>query len=114
MKRCLPPITMNNEISSSKVLITDYDSSINRINNIYRIKGDELEINKDSDEEELVQEIKKNKIDYNESTYINKDLKNNQKQNLFITFRNKEEFSSPKNSLLTLKINKALIKNISE
>ena len=114
MKRCLPPITMNNEISSSKVLITDYDSSINRINNIYRIKGDELEINKDSDEEELVQEIKKNKIDFNESTYINKVLKNNQKQNLFITFRNKEEFSSPKNSLLTLKINKALIKNISE
>ena len=25
MKRCLPPITINNEISSSKVLLTDYD-----------------------------------------------------------------------------------------
>ena len=105
---------MNSEFSSSKVLFTDYDSSINRMNNIYKIKGDELEINKDSDEEEFVQEIKKNKIDFNESSYIHKVLKDNHKQNLFVTFRDKEEFSSPKNSLLTLKINKALIKNISE
>jgi hypothetical protein len=84
------------------------------MNNIYKIKGDKLEINKDSDEEEFVREIKKNKIDFNESSYIHKVLKDNHKQNLFVTFRDKEEFSSPKNSLLTLKINKALIKNISE
>ena len=94
IKRCLPPIAMNSEFSSSKVLFTDYDSSINRMNNIYKIKGDELEINKDSDEEEFVQEIKKNKIDFNESSYIHKVLKDIHKQNLFVTFRDKEEFSS--------------------
>ena len=116
IKSCLPPITLNNECSSSKVLLTDYETSLNRINNIYRIRGDEIEINKDSEgeDEEIVNEIKKNKIDFNESKYINRVLKDNHKQNLYIHFRDKEEFSSPKNSLLTLKINKALIKNISQ
>ena len=114
MKTCLPPLLIKNEYSSSKVLMTDYESSINKFNNIYQNKGNELEIKKDSKDEEIIYEIKRNKINNKETTFINKILKDNQKQNYNISLRGKEEFSSPKNSLLTLKINKALIKNISK
>ena len=113
-KICLPPLSINNEYSSSKILMTDYESSINKLNNIYKINGDELEINKDNGDGEIIHELKKNKISFNETNYINRILKENQKQNFYVTLRGKEEFSSPKNSLLTLKINKALIKNISQ
>ena len=115
MKNCLPPITINNEYSSSKVLMTDYESTLNKFNNIYNIKINDIENNKDSDEDEyIIDKIKNNKINFNETTYIEKVLKDNQKQNLFVHLNDKEEFSSPKNSLLTLKINKDLIKKISE
>ena len=115
MKTCLPPLTINNEYSSSKILMTDYELSLNKFNNIYNIKINDKEKNKDSDEDDdIIDKIKHNKINFNETTYIDKVLKDNLKQNFNVNIRNKEEFSSPKYSLLTLKINKDLIKNVSE
>ena len=114
VKNCLPPININNEYSSSKFLITNYETCINKFNNMYKNYGDELENSKESGDEEIIHEIKKNKIDFDESVYIDKVLKENQKQNLCVTLRSKEEFISPKNSLLTLKINKSLLKNITK
>lgn len=113
ISKCLPPISFNNDDTSNKIIITDYESSVNKFNNIYKSTGDELEYSKESGDEELINEIKKNRINYNETNYIDSILKDNQKQNLCITLRSKEEFVSPKNSLQTLKVNKALLKNIS-
>ena len=109
----LPPIKTNDEFNSNKALMTDYESSINKFNYMYKNKGDELDISKESFDEEINNEIKKNKIDLDESNFINSILKNNQKQNYSVTLKTKEEFSSPKNSLYTIKINKALMSNIS-
>ena len=114
MKNCLPPLTINSEYSSSKILMSNFEASISKLNNIYRTNGNDLELNKDREDEEIINEIKKNKIDFNETTFINKVLKDNQKQNLYINLRQKEEFLSPMNSLLTLKMNKALLNNISQ
>ena len=114
MKSCLPPLTLNNDYLSKKILIPDYETSMNRFKNVYKINGNDLELNKDSEDEEIIHEIKKNKVDFNETTFINKVIKDNQKQNLYINLREKEEFSSPMNSLLTLKMNKALLNNISQ
>lgn len=113
IKNCLPPISINNEDYPNKVLITDYESSVNRFNSIYKNTGDELEYSKESGDEDLINEIRKNRINYNETNYINNILRDNKRQNLCVTLRTKEEFVSPKNSLQTLKINKALLKNIS-
>ena len=109
----LPPIKTNDEFNSNKALMTDYESSINKFNYMYKNKGDELDISKESFDEEINNEIKKNKIDLDESNFINSILKNNQKQNYSVSLKTKEEFSSPKNSLYTIKINKALMSNIS-
>ena len=114
VKNCLPPLTFNNESTLNKYLKTDYESSIEKFNNIYKNNGDELEYSKESGDEELIQEVKKNKVNINESIFINKVLKDNQKQNLCVTLKSKEEFTSPKNSLLTVKVNKSLLQNISE
>jgi hypothetical protein len=112
INNCLPPISINNEDTSNKILITDYESSVNKFNNIYKNNGDELEYSKESGDEDLINEIRKNRINYNETNYIDNILKDNQRQNLCVTLRSKEEFVSPKNSLQTLKVNKALLKNI--
>jgi len=108
----LPPIKTQEGCVSNNELMTDYESSINKFNNMYKNKGDELDISKESFDEEINNEIKKNKVDLDESNFINNVLKNNQKQNFFVSLKTKEEFSSPKNSLCTLKINKSLMKDI--
>ena len=108
----LPPIKTNEGCISNNELITDYESSVNKFHYMYKNKGDELDNSKESFDEEINNEIKKNKIDLDESNYINNVLKNNQKQNYSVSLLTKEEFSSPKNSLYTLKINKALMKDI--
>jgi len=113
INNCLPPISINNDDTSNKMLITDYETSVTKFNNIYKNTGDELEYSKESGDEDLINEIRKNRINYNETNYINNILKDNQRQNLCITLRSKEEFVSPTNSLQTLKVNKALLKNIS-
>ena len=108
----LPPIKTNEGCITNNELITDYESSINKFNYMYKNKGDELDNSKESFDEEVKNEIQKNKIDMDESNFINSVLKNNQKQNFSVSLLTKEEFSSPKNSLYTLKINKSLMKNI--
>ena len=114
VKLHLPPIKTNDEYQPNNAILTDYESSINKFNYMYKNKGDELDTSKESFDEEVNNEIKKNKIDLDESNFINNVLKNNQKQNYSVSLRTKEEFSSPKNSLCTLKINKALMNNISQ
>lgn len=110
----LPPIKTNDEIHPNKELITDYESSINKFNYMYKNNGDELDTSKESFDEDINKEMKKNKIGLDESNFINSILKNNQKQNYSLSLKTKEEFSSPKNSLYTIKINKALMSNISK
>ena len=113
VKLHLPPIKTNDQYHPNNAILTDYESSINKFNYMYKNKGDELDTSKESFDEEINNEIKKNKIDLDESIFINNVLKNNQKQNYSLSLRTKEEFSSPKNSLCTLKINKALMNNLS-
>ena len=108
----LPPIKTNDGCNSNNELIIDYESSINKFNYMYKNKGDELDNSKESFDEEINKEIKKNKIDLDESNFINNVLKNNIKQNYIVSMQTKEDFSSPKNSLYTLKINKALMDDI--
>ena len=107
----LPPLKTNERENSNNELITDYESSINKFNYMYKNKGDELDNSKESFDDD-VNEIKKNKIDIDESIYINNVLKKNQRQNFIVSLGHKEEFSSPKNSLYTLKVNKALMEDI--
>ena len=95
----LPPIKTNDEIHPNKELITDYESSINKFNYMYKNNGDELDTSKESFDEDINNEMKKNKIGLDESNFINSILKNNQKQNYSLSLKTKEEFSSPKNSL---------------
>ena len=108
----LPPLKTNERENSNNELITDYESSINKFNYMYKNKGDELDNSKESFDDDVNNEIKKNKIDIYESIYINNVLKKNQRQNFIVSLGHKEEFSSPKNSLYTLKVNKALMEDI--
>ena len=108
----LPPLKTNEGENSNNELITDYESSINKFNYMYKNKGDELDNSKESFDDDVNNEIKKNKIDIDESIYINNVLKKNQRQNFIVSLGHKEEFSSPKNSLYTLKVNKALMEDI--
>ena len=108
----LPPLKTNERENSNNELITDYETSINKFNYMYKNKGDELDNSKESFDDDVNNEIKKNKIDIDESIYINNVLKKNQRQNFIVSLGHKEEFSSPKNSLYTLKVNKALMEDI--
>ena len=108
----LPPLKTNEGENSNNELITDYETSINKFNYMYKNKGDELDNSKESFDDDVNNEIKKNKIDIDESIYINNVLKKNQRQNFIVSLGHKEEFSSPKNSLYTLKVNKALMEDI--
>ena len=111
----LPPLITNNDKNLlNKTLMTEIESSINKFNTMYKNKGDELNNSKDSIDDEMNNEIKKNKIDFDESNFINSVLKTNQKNNYSISLRTKEDFLSPKNSLFTLKVNKAIMNNISD
>ena len=108
----LPPLKTNEGENSNNELITDYETSINKFNYMYKNKGDELDNSKESFDDDVNNEMKKNKIDIDESIYINNVLKKNQRQNFIVSLGHKEEFSSPKNSLYTLKVNKALMEDI--
>ena len=59
----LPPIKTQEGSISNNELMTDYESSINKFNYMYKNRGDELDTSKESFEEEINNEIKKNKID---------------------------------------------------
>ena len=57
----LPPIKTQEGSISNNELMTDYESSINKFNYMYKNKGDELDISKESFDEEI-NKIIKNKI----------------------------------------------------
>ena len=113
MKTCLPLLltaTTNNIPSSNKMLETEYETTVDNFINTYKLKGDDLD--NDSTNIPMMNRIKKNRINLKETTYINNILKHNSKNNC-ITDRGGEVYSSPKNSLLTLKLNKSLINDVS-
>ena len=59
VKLHLPPIKTNDEYRPNNAILTDYESSINKFNYMYKNKGDELDISKESFDEEVNNEIKK-------------------------------------------------------
>ena len=109
----LDNINDNNKIK--EILITEYKNSVSNFNDIYKNSGEELlnEIKtKEISNESVIDFIKKNKINSEESNYITSIIKPRRKS-IFVEFEN-ENYISPKNSLMTLKINNQLINNIKE
>ena len=117
IKSVLPPlITSNNYISPNSEL----QESIDNFNLIYQNKGSDLsknieKINEGKYDNQFTFNIfKNNRINLDESKYINKIFKKNKKENYFIKFKGTSEYESPLNSLMTLKVNKSIIQKISE
>ena len=108
-----------NEINDNKeikdILIKEYKNSINNFNVIYKNSGEELfnEIkSKENSNESVISIMKNNVINSEENNYISSIIKSKRK-NISVEFEN-ENYISPKNSLMTLKINNQLINNIKE
>ena len=108
MKNCLPPLssTINNFYSPQKVLESEYETTIDNFINTYKLNGDDL------DDDTMNHMMKNNENYLKESNYINRILKYNSK-NKCKTNRHHEDFTSPTNSFLTLKLNKNLINEVS-
>ena len=103
----------NNKVK--EILINDYKNSVSNFNEIYKTSGEELinEIKtKEFSNESVVDFVKNNRINNQENNYISSIIKS-RKKNISVEFEN-ENYRSPKNSLLTLKINNQLINNIKE
>ena len=97
----LTQINFHNVVSEPK-----YDIVIKKYKTIY---NNQDEMNYLDDKSETVNNIiSNNKITGDESEFINKVTKRNKKKGLKIDSQN-DAFSSPKNALMTLKINKALM-----
>ena len=100
----LPVLTKYN--FSNVVTESKYDNMINHYKTFY---NNQDEINDYEDNSTTINYIyTNNKITKDESEYMKKIIKKNKEKGLTIK-STKDEFSSPKNSLLTLKINKALM-----
>ena len=141
--QCLPPLKLvsNNEDSNcynittnlneqnnknnnlydkkiNEILWTEYKNSVNNFNNIYKNNGEELLYDlgksKEFSNESIIDAILKNEININESNYISSVLKDKKKKKNYSVKLKNENFTSPKNSLLTLKINNELITNLKE
>ena len=103
----LPGLTQYN--FTNVVTESNYDNMINHYKEIY---NNQDEINDNEDRSTTINYIfSNNKITKDESEYMKKIIKKNKKRGLTIKSR-KDEFSSPKNSLLTLKVNKALMERM--
>ena len=106
---------LNDNNKVKEVLITEYENSINNFKEIYKNSGEELfsEIkSKEIFNESIIDFVNSNRINNEESNYISSVIKS-RKKNISVEFEN-ESFLSPKNSLMTLKINNQLINNIKE
>ena len=117
IRNILPPlITISNNFSPNSEL----QESLDNFNTAYHSKGSDLSKNIDKINESRVSNqftynlIRSNRINLNESKYISNIFKKDKKENCFIGFKGKTEFESPQNSLMTLKVNKSIIKKISE
>ena len=109
----------DNMIQNSKdlkdILLTQYKNSVNDFNDIYKNNGEELVTDiktKEAYKEPISDIVKNNKINMNESIYITSVIKSGRK-NYSVEFED-ENYYSPKNSLMTLKINNQLINNIKD
>ena len=109
----------DNMIQNSKdlkdILLTQYKNSVNDFNDIYKNNGEELVTDiktKEAYKEPISDIVKNNKINMNESIYITSVIKSGRK-NYSVEFED-ENYYSPKNSLMTLKINNKLINNIKD
>ena len=100
----LPVLTKYN--FTNVVPESKYDNMIKHYKTIY---NNQDEIYDNEDKSRTINYIfSNNKITKDESEYMTKIIKNNKKKGVTIK-STKDEFSSPKNSLLTLKVNKALM-----
>ena len=112
IKNILPPLTTTTDFFSPN---SDYQESISNFNTIYQNKGVELEKNIDRINEGKID----NKFTYNifknsglnkeESKFIKNIIKKNKKNEFLVNFKGKENYDSPTNSLMTLKVNRSLI-----
>ena len=105
----------NNNNKVKEILIKEYNNSVSNFNDIYKNNGEELfnEIkNKEMPNETSIDFVKSNKINSKENNYINSIIRP-RKKNIAIEFEN-ENYLSPLNSLMTLKINNQLVNNIKE
>ena len=128
--QCLPPlkiVNINNykeKISKNynkklnEIISNEYENTVHHFHNIYKDNGEDLfndlGRSKELDNESVYEVIKQNEININESNYISSVLRDkNKKKNYSVKLRH-EKFTSPENSLLTLKINNQVIKNLKE
>ena len=117
IKNILPPLITNGNNYS---LNSEMQDSLDNFYMAYHSKGSDLSKNIDKINESKVSNqftynlFKSNRINFSESKFINNVFKNDKKENCFIGFKGITEYESPQNSLMTLKVNKSLIKKISE
>ena len=98
----------NNQIK--EILITEYKNSVHNFTDIYKNNGEDL--NNELKGKEIVNEsaldfMKSNAVNSKENNYISSIIKSNRKS-YSVEFEN-ENYLSPKNSLMTLKINNQFI-----
>ena len=108
-------INKNDNSKVKEILLKGYNDSVSNFNNIYKNSGEDLinEIKtKGYSNGSLIYFVKNNAVNRAENNYISSIIKGKRK-NYSVEFEN-ENFVSPKNSLMTLKINNQLIKNISD
>ena len=87
-------------------MITEYKNSVHNFTDIYKNNGEDL--NNELKGKEIVNEsaldfMKSNAVNSKENNYISSIIKSNRKS-YSVEFEN-ENYLSPKNSLMTLKIN---------
>ena len=101
----------NNEVK--EILITEYTNSLKKFSDIYKNNGEELNNelkNKEEIDESALDFMKSNSVNSKENDYISSIIKN-KKKNYSVEIEN-ESYLSPKNSLMTLKINNQLLNNV--
>ena len=116
IKNILPPLLTTTDFYAPN---SEYQETCSNFNILYQNKGLELmknidKINESKIENPFVYNIyKNNAVNYEESKYIKDILKKNEKDNCLIDFK-RTEYDSPQNSLMTLKINKSIIKKMEQ
>ena len=116
IKGILPPLLTTNDFFSQN---SEYQETIDNFHTIYQNKGYDLLKNLDKMNEGKIDNLmtynifKNNKINNEESKYIKNIFRKNRKENLNIGFK-RTEFDSPQNSLMTLKINKSIIRKMTQ
>ena len=106
---------LNDNNKVREIIIDEYRSSVSNFHDIYENNGEELfnEIkNKEMPNETAIDFVKSIKINKKETNYISSIIKP-RKKDIVVELEN-ENYLSPINSLMTLKINNQLVNNIRE